>query len=155
MLGPRLTGGLAHVEHKRAASADGVWLVFSHDGWVARLGLIHERRIFLGLTIDELRGEDRFTPAGPGVDHRVIPYVVHFHLPPEAQAVIARDNKSVLLRGPSDQGWWLRNDATDVRIEPAVHFQAGRQAPTTQVLLMGHIRADKGGRVRWKLTAVE
>ena len=85
----------------------------------------------------------------------MIPYAVHFHLPPEVEAVLARDNRSVLLRGPSAKGWWLRNDAVDVRVEPDVHFRGGQQLASRQVVLLGHLRADRGGRVRWKLTAVE
>ncbi len=81
--------------------------------------------------------------------------MICFHLPPEVEAAVARDQKSVLLRGPSDKGWWLRNDAPEVRVEPTVHFREGRQVPSRKVLLVGHIRADKGGKVRWKLAAVE
>jgi uncharacterized heparinase superfamily protein len=155
MLGPRLRGGPARVQAQRASSEAGDWLVYSHDGYRSSLGLVHERRIYLALATEELRGEDRFTPSGPGVAARVVPYVIHFHLPPEAVGVIARDNQSVLIRGASDKGWWLRNDATEVRVEPSVHYRDGRQLAASQVLLMGHVRADKGGRVRWKLTARE
>ena len=161
-LGPRLVGGPGKVEVKRTVAAEaGIWLDLAHDGWLAEFGLSYERRLFLDLAADELRGEDVFTPAAAGPDgkgggeKRVIPYLVHFHVPPEVEAVLARDNRSVLLRGASEKGWWLRNDATDVRVEPAVHFREGRQISTLQVLLMGHLRADKGGRVRWKLVAVE
>jgi uncharacterized heparinase superfamily protein len=154
-LGPRLIGGAQTVEvNRQALPEQGIWLELVHDAWLQRFGLMHARRLFLDLNRDELRGEDQFTPA-QAADPKVLPYVVHFHLAPEIGAVVARDQKSVLLRGPSSRGWWLRNDATDVRVEPAVHFESGRQVPTSQVVLMGHIRADKGGRVRWKLTPVE
>lgn len=155
LIGPRLVGGATHVEVKRAASDAGVWLDFTHDGWVHQLGLTHLRRLYLDIAADELRGEDLFTPMPGARDRRVIPYAVHFHLAPEVEAVVARDHRSVLLRGPSSKGWWLRNDATDVRVEPSVHFRDGRQIATEQVLLLGHLHAEKGGRVRWKLTAVE
>ena len=153
-LGPRLAGGARHAEARRAATDAGVWVDFSHDGWAA-LGLRHDRRLYLDLNADELRGEDQFTPTAPATVSRVIPYAVHFHLPPEVEAVLARDNRSVLLRGPSAKGWWLRNDAVDVRVEPDVHFRGGQQLSSRQVVLLGHLRADRGGRVRWKLTAVE
>ena len=154
VLGPRLIGGPGRVEVKRAVSDTGIWLDLKHDGWTHAFGLVHERRLYLDIQGDELRGEDHFIPTGP-YPARVIPYTIHFHTPPDVEAVVARDNKSVLLRGPSQTGWWLRNDAVEVRIEPAVHFRDGRQLTSRQVVLMGHIRADKGGRVRWKLTAVE
>ena len=154
MLGPRLAGGAHQVQVKRTASDAGVWVDLSHDGWAA-LGIQHDRRLFLDLKADELRGEDQFSPTGAPREARVIAYAVHFHLPPEVEAAVARDHKSVLIRGPSSKGWWLRNDAVDVRVEPDVHFVGGQQLPSLQVVLLGHLRADRGGRVRWKLAAVE
>lgn len=154
VLSGRLVGGAREVEVKRTTAESGVWLDVSHDGWLDSLGLLHERRLFLDAAADELRGEDQFTPATSATP-RVIPYSIRFHLFPEVEGIIARDNKSVLIRGPSQAGWWLRNDATEVRVEPSVHFRHGRQVATRQVVLMGHIRVDKGGRVRWKLTPVE
>lgn len=155
MLGPRLVGGPARVEVKRVASEAGIWLDFSHDGWVPEFGLTHARHLFLDLSADELRGEDLFTPTAAARGRRVIAYAVHFHLTPEVEAVVARDHRSVLLRGPSAKGWWLRNDATDVRVEPSVHFREGRHVATRQVVLLGHVQGERGGRVRWKLTAVD
>ena len=153
-LGPLLVGGPAEVEVKRSAAENGLWLDLAHDGWVEAFGLMHRRRLFLDLATDELRGEDQFEPVGEAAT-RVIPYTIRFHTPPEVEAVLARDNRSVLLRGPSQKGWWLRNDALEVRVEPSIHFQDGRQVHSRQVVLMGHLHADKGGRVRWKLAAVE
>ena len=155
-LGPRLIGGPSRVEVKRMAAPDaGVWLDLTHDGWLHRFGLAHSRRLYVDLARDELRGEDQFTPARPGGEPRIVPYVVHFHLAPEVDAVVARDQRSVLLKGASGKGWWLRNDAVDVRVEPAVHYRGGQQIPTRQVVLTGHLRADRGGRVRWKLAPME
>ena len=154
-LGPLLEGGPTGVEVQRSAAESGLWLDLLHDGWLADFGLMHRRRLFLDLLNDELRGEDQFEPAGDTSPTRVIPYTIRFHTPPGVETVLARDNRSVLLRGPSQKGWWLRNDAVEVRVEPAIHFQNGRQLHTHQVVLMGHLHADKGGRVRWKLTAVE
>lgn len=153
-LGPRLLGGAREIRVRREEAAAGQWLEASHDGYLASLGLIHERRLFLDPKASELRGEDRFNPA-PGARAQLIPYAVRFHLDPDATAVVARDHRSVLLRGPSEKGWWLRNDALDVRVEPSIHYRNGRQRPSHVVVLSGHLHADKGGRVRWKLTAAE
>jgi uncharacterized heparinase superfamily protein len=151
-LGAWLVGGAETVTVKREEAAAGAWLETSHDGFATEFGLVHERRLYLDTRAGELRGEDRFTPVA-GTAARLIPYTLHFHLDPDASAVVARDHRSVLLRGPSEKGWWLRNDALDVRVEPSVHFRDGRPRPSSQVVLTGHLHADKGGRVRWKLTA--
>lgn len=153
-LGPRLIGGAVQVMVRREEAPNGLWLEAGHDGFVAEFGLIHERRLYLDAKAGELRGEDRFIPQ-PNAQARLAPYTLHFHLDPDATAVVARDHRSVLLRGPSEKGWWLRNDALDVRVEPSVHLRDGRQRPAQQVVLTGHLHADKGGKVRWKLTAAE
>jgi len=158
-LGPRLRGAARKVETRRHDSDSGVWLESSHDGWMAEFGLIHDRRIYLDLSAGELRGEDSFRrPDGPAPENptrRYMPFKVRFHLHPDARASLARDGKSVLLKGPSNQGWWLRNDAQEVSVEPSAHFEKGRPRRSSQVVLTGQCRLDSGGRIRWKLSRAE
>ena len=157
-LGPRLIGAPRKVEVKRHDAEAAAWLEVSHDGWVKRFGLIHERKLYLDRSLEELRGEDSFRPNvektqdGP---RRYMPFTVRFHLHPDARASLARDHKSVLLKGPSEQGWWLRNDAIEVSVEPSLHIENGVQRRTVQVVLRGQASDDKGGRVRWKLSRAE
>ncbi|NBB14303.1 heparinase [Caulobacter sp. SLTY] len=158
-VGPRLEGAARQVEVRRHDAEAGVWLECSHDGWAPAYGLIHDRRLYLDLAAGELRGEDAFRPMveGPPEDgpRRYLPFKVRFHLHPDARASLARDGKSVLLRGPSDQGWWLRNDAIEVSIEPSAHFEHGRPRRSSQVVLTGQVRVDVGGRIRWKMSRAE
>lgn len=157
-LGTRLVGAPRVVEARRHESEAAAWLEVSHEGWVKRFGLIHDRKLYLDRVTDELRGEDSFRPkvekelTGP---RRYYPFTVRFHLHPDARASLARDLKSVLLKGPHDQGWWLRNDAVEVSVEPSLHVDGGIARRTVQVVLKGQASADKGGRVRWKLSRAE
>jgi uncharacterized heparinase superfamily protein len=156
-LGPRLVGGAKQVDVDRQENGAGIWLEMSHDGWSADLGLIHERRLFLDPKLDELRGQDRFAPvegvASPS--RRPARYAVRFHLPPGVQVSLARDKRSVLLRGPSNRGWWFRNDAPDVMLEPSVHFEERQVKRGAQIVLKGPLVSGAGGLVRWKLTPVD
>jgi uncharacterized heparinase superfamily protein len=156
-LGPRLTGGAVRIEARRHEDEAGVWLDLTQDGWVASFGLLHERRLFLDLKSDELRGEDCFmaAPGSPLPRKRLDPFALRFHLAQDVRASLARDKRSVLLRGPSNRGWWFRNDAPDVALEPSVHFEEGTPRRTLQVVLKGQIGLDGSARVRWKLTPVE
>jgi uncharacterized heparinase superfamily protein len=79
---------------------------------------------------------------------------VHFQLAPEVKASLAQDGKTVLLRGPT-KALWLRTDAAEVAIEPSRHGQNGEVKRSSQVVLRGQVRHDKGGRARWKLSASE
>jgi uncharacterized heparinase superfamily protein len=154
VLGPRLVGGATTVVATRREDATGIWLDLSHDGWAAAAGLTHERRLFLDKGAGELRGEDRFVPLTAAKPVST-PVAIYFHLPPEVTATLARDQRSVLLRGRSDIGWWLRNDAGEVSVEPSVDLADGRQRRSKMVVMRGRLRADRGGRIRWKLTLAE
>lgn len=156
-LGPWLVDGAAQVEAKRHDDVGGVWLDIVHDGW-RHVGLQHARRLFLDAVNDELRGEDSLTPFGPADPNgprRYLPFAVRFHLHPEARASIARDGKSVLIRGPSNIGWWLRNDAVDVEIAPTAHFDHGLARKAGQIVLKSQVRPEVGAKIRWKLTRAE
>ncbi len=159
LLGPRLTGAPVRVDVRRHEGAEGVWLELGHDGWARRFGLRHARRLFLDRGHDQLRGEDRLEPTGADAGRRdkrrYLSFTVRFHLHPDARASLARDNKSVLIKGPSHVGWWLRSDAPDVSIEASTHFEDGAARRTTQVVLRGQARSDTGGRIRWKLAQAE
>lgn len=157
-LGPRLVGAYSHVEARRYETEQALWLELAHDGWARRFGLRHERRLYLDLAADELRGEDALVPVKQGemgeAGRRFIPFKVRFHVHPDVSASLARDGKSVLLRsGEDDHGWWLRNDAHAADIETGVYFQDGKPRRTQHIVLRGQARADSGARLRWKLAS--
>jgi uncharacterized heparinase superfamily protein len=157
VLGPQLSGGVRNVEAKRHETPGAQWLELAHDGWVERFGLRHERRLYLDIEADELRGEDRVVPVGDrggAGGRRFVPFMVRFHLHPEVHAQIARDRKSILLKAQGEErGWWLRNDAVEVVLEPSVHYHQGQPRRSQQIVLRGQARIAEGARVRWKLSA--
>jgi uncharacterized heparinase superfamily protein len=154
VLGPRLTGAAEAVDARRHEAAGALWLELAHDGWVSRFGLRHERRLYIDIEADELRGEDRFVAAGAAGGRKFVPFTVRFHLHPDVNALIARDRKSVLLKPEGQEhGWWLRNDALEVALEPSIHYQDGEPRRSQQIVLRGQARLDDGARLRWKLSA--
>ncbi len=157
LLGPRLIGRPIHVgaEHREAEGA--VWLEMEHDGWAVPFGLLHQRRLYLDQRLDELRAEERLHPAPSHVDDDVVraiaaPYAVRFHLEPGVQASLARDRRSILLRGQSGRGWWFRTDGPDVAIEPSVHIDDGLTRRSLQIVVRGSARTDAETKIRWKLS---
>jgi uncharacterized heparinase superfamily protein len=159
LLGQRLTGPAPTVSLEHRESEGAVWLELEHDGWVDRFGLLHQRRLYLDQRLDELRAEERLHPApghGRGESDRVraiaAPYAVRFHLEPGVVASLARDRRSILLRGGSGRGWWFRTDGPDVAIEPSVHVDEGLTRRSLQIVVRGSARTDAETRIRWKLS---
>ncbi|HXA40917.1 MAG TPA: heparinase II/III family protein [Phenylobacterium sp.] len=156
-LGPRLRDAYAVDGVDRQAARGGAWLEAGHDGWARRFGLRHQRRLYLDLDADELRGEDALVPLaqrGGAAGRRFAPFVVRFHLHPQVSALIARDRTSVLLKVEGQAaGWWLRSDAQEATLEPAAHLEDGLVRHGQQIVLRGQARLDAGGKLRWKLSA--
>jgi uncharacterized heparinase superfamily protein len=159
-LGPRLAGAYETVDARRQEAEGGLLLEMSHDGWGRRFHLRHERRLFMGHGLNELRGEDRLTPMGDAAaaeaGRRFIPFLIRFHLHPAVSGSLALDGRSVLLRGEGDEvGWRLRSDAQEVAVEASIYMADGAPRRTQQVVLRGQCRADSGVKVRWKLERAE
>jgi uncharacterized heparinase superfamily protein len=155
LLGQRLIARPLHVEVHRRDGEGAVWLEAEHDGWVHDFGLLHQRRLYLDQRLDELRAEERLHPA-PGQKDVVraiaAPYAVRFQLEPGVQASLARDRRSILLRGHSGRGWWFRTDGPDVAIEPSVHVDEGLTRRSLQIVVRGSARTDSETKIRWKLS---
>jgi len=155
LMGHRLMGRPLHLEVQQRDGEGAVWLEVEHDGWVHDYGLLHQRRLYLDQKLDELRAEERLHPA-PGqrdvVRAIAAPYAVRFQLEPGVQASLARDRRSILLRGHSGRGWWFRTDGPDVAIEPAVHIDEGLTRRSLQIVVRGSARTDSETKIRWKLS---
>jgi len=155
LLGHRLIGRPLHVEVHRRDGEGAVWLEAEHDGWAHDFGLLHQRRLYLDQRLDELRAEERLHPA-PGQKEVVraiaAPYAIRFQLEPGVQASLARDRRSILLRGHSGRGWWFRTDGPDVAIEPSVHIDEGLTRRSLQIVVRGSARTDSETKIRWKLS---
>lgn len=157
-----LEGLRYRVRNRRVdAEESGTLLEMEHEGWRPKFGLKHERRLYVDALRDELRGEERLTPmeARQGAQAQALPvaapFTVRFLLHPEVQASMARDKKSVLLRGPGGRGWWLRHDAKEVALEAGAVFEKGVARKATVIALRGVCRLDAPTRVRWKLSPAE
>ncbi|MGV8929841.1 MAG: heparinase II/III family protein [Brevundimonas sp.] len=155
LLGHRLIGRPLHVDVQHRDGEGAVWLEVEHDGWVHDYGLLHQRRLYLDQRLDELRAEERLHPA-PGQKEVIraiaAPYAVRFQLEPGVQASLARDRRSILLRGHSGRGWWFRTDGPDVAIEPSVHVDDGLTRRSLQIVVRGSARTDSETKIRWKLS---
>ena len=152
-LGTQLAQADWRVTPRRSEGEGVILLEISHDAWLEHLGVRAERRLYVDGAAGELRGEDRFMPTKTlkGDRRRFVPYAIRFPLHPEARASIAMDGKGVLIRHGHEEGWWLRTDAAEINLAPAMRWTDGEPRATEHIVLSGLFRLEAGGRVRWKL----
>ena len=152
-------GGADKVQCRRRESETDLLLEATHNGWMRRFGLMHQRRLFMDTQLDELRGEDSFiappkpkTAPRPG---RGLRFEVFFHLHPLVRASLAQDRRSVLLMTANDGGWRLRTDAAVVTVDQGLHFVDGLPRRTQKIILRDSLARQGGGQIRWKLTRAD
>jgi uncharacterized heparinase superfamily protein len=131
-----------YAQHQTAGGAH--WLETSHDGWVKPFGAIHHRRLYLAESGEDLRGEDLIEAEQPQ------PFVIRFHLHPNATASLQQDNEAVLLRLPSGQAWRLRADGIKVGVEESVYFGTAGPRRSEQIVVTAH--QDRPQMVKWAIT---
>jgi uncharacterized heparinase superfamily protein len=132
------------VEAERHEANGAHWLECSHDGWRKLFGAIHNRRLYLSESGEDLRGEDVIEAEQPQ------PFTIRFHLHPAVTASAQQDNGAVLLRLPSGQGWRLRAEGAAISVQESVYFGLPEPRRAEQIVLSGH--QDGPQAVKWAIT---
>jgi uncharacterized heparinase superfamily protein len=147
--GAPVISGPANVESYREVVGNGVLLTTSHDGYLARFGVVHRRVLMLAHDGSRLDGEDTLS-AAPGARIRgtEADYALRFHLHPAVKASRLSDARGVMLVLPNRDVWTFEALDDRVELEDSV-FLAGNDGPrrTAQIV----IRQDSrhASSIRW------
>lgn len=141
------------VDCRRYEESGNLWLEARHDGYAEALGLVHERRLYLGARGENLRGEDAIV--GPGIGaRRGLPFALRFHLHPGVRASLVSAGGGALLRLPSGAGWRLRVGGGTLTLEESVYLAAGEPRRAEQLVVGGRIGGAET-RIKWALSRAE
>jgi uncharacterized heparinase superfamily protein len=147
--GPRNVQGALREE------GEGLEIKGSHEGYVARFGVSHARKILVSPTGLRVGGEDKLS-APRGLKDAALEtrgaYAIRFHLHPSVSARAAPDGRSVLLVLPNREAWKISSNAPSIALEDSV-FLADERGPqqSFQVVLGGAMGEDKEVRIVWAI----
>lgn len=147
--------GVSAVEMVRDDTAGILRVEASHDGYVRRFGLIHERRLILAPDGRQLAGEDRLYEA-PGRRRRgdAPSFAIRFHLAPAVEATITADGRGALLRMGRGAVWQFRCRGGTLTTEESLWLDGeARPQPSLQLVIAGESPPD-GLTVSWELKRV-
>ena len=138
ILGPKT------VECRRSEADGAVWLDTSHDGYFERLGIIHERKLFLDSSGNDFRGEDVIK----GVNDKN--YTIRFHLHPSVQVSQSHGLGSILLKLYRGSGWKFHASGDNIDIKESVYLN-GLDAPkrTNQIVISGSLSGNRT-KIKWR-----
>ena len=117
---------LRHPDNVACAAREtegGIELEASHDGYVGRWGLVHTRALKLDTTGTRLEGSDRLGPAKGLLRFSWdVPFSVHFHLHPGAEARVGPSPDAAELVLENGERWRLTATGAAVSIEEGLYF---------------------------------
>jgi uncharacterized heparinase superfamily protein len=141
--------GVGEVELVRDETGGIATLEASHDGYVRRFGLTHQRQITLSADGRELRGQDVLAAPGRKRKGEPVPFAVRFHLAPAVEAATTADGQGALLRIRGATVWQFRCRGGRLAIEESLWIDAdGAPQATTQLVVTGDTPAD-GATIGW------
>jgi uncharacterized heparinase superfamily protein len=147
--GAPVVSGPLNVESFREAVTNGVLLTTSHDGYLARFGVVHRRVLMIAPDGSRLDGEDTISPPPGGrVRGNEADYTLRFHLHPSVKASRLSDARGVMLVLPNRDVWTFEALDDTVDLEDSV-FLAGNDGPrrTAQIVVRQDLRQVSS--VRW------
>lgn len=146
---------------RQAQDQTGQWLVATHDGYVARLGLLHERRLFVDARGQELRGEDILSVPDAGAKARFeralpagrAPFAARFHLHPDVAVEHDDIRQLVLLTLPGEDVWMFRAAGGAISVEDSPWYAADEPKPRTASQVVVHAEVvGYLGQVTWSFS---
>ncbi len=123
----------------------------SHDGYVARFGLTHQRILMLRDDGTELRGEDLLIPTGKKGKNGKVGFAIRFHLGPGVKVALGEDGQGAGLVLPDGSYWQFRAAGGQVGIEESIWADGhGRPQGIQQIVISGKVSRG-GGNFAWLL----
>jgi uncharacterized heparinase superfamily protein len=147
--GAPVVAGPANVESYREAVVNGVLLHTSHDGYMARFGVVHRRVLMVAHDGSRLDGEDAVSPApGARIKGNGTDYAVRFHLHPSVKASRLSDARGVMLVLPNRDVWTFEALDDKVELEDSV-FLAGNDGPRRTAQIVIRQEFQHASSIRW------
>ncbi|WP_296706721.1 heparinase II/III family protein [Rhodoblastus sp.] len=142
--------GPERVPATREDNTRGSMVLASHDGYLRRLGFLHERRWLLQADGGRLQGKDRLIAAN-GSERSNVNYAIRFHIHPAATLTQIRDGAGVLLELPSGAKLAFEAGGLPLAIEESILFAAPEGSRACEQIVVYGASADIA-EVDWSFT---
>ena len=146
----KLGRGVTDVSIDRIEDNDASRIVASHDGYVRRFGLVHERRIAVGNDGKVVSGEDKLIPRGRRRIKDAAPFALRFHLAPGIEITPTADGLGAILRSANAPAWNFRCRGAMLTLEDSLHVDGeGIPRRSQQFVILGEA-SRHGADIAWQ-----
>ncbi len=144
LVGGKLGPGVNQVEVDRRRESAASTIEASHDGYAARLGLIHRRTLTLSDDGTQLAGEDLLVPSGRRRRSGRISFALRFHLGPGVEVDVEDGANTARLDVADGSSWAFIIDGGTVELDESLWIDGeGLPHATRQLVVQGFV--SRGG----------
>lgn len=123
----------------------------SHNGYVSRFGLTHQRILILRDDGTELRGEDLLVPAGKKGKNGKVGFAIRFHLGSGVEVGLSEDGHGAGLALPDGSYWQFRAGGGQVSVEESIWADGHGRPQSIQQIVVSGLVSRGGGNFAWLL----
>lgn len=128
----------------------GQLLTLKHDGYVPLNGVMHQRRFFVDVTGNDIRGEEELTTRTEALT-KPVDVTVRFHLHPRVLVSLIRDGEEALLLLPNGAGWRFYHEGARLSLENSVYLGEGTYPRKTKQLVLSCQMSEPEKVIQWAL----
>jgi len=138
-----------HITKKSIVFEDDYWKILgSHDGYLKKFKIIHEREIEFYPDQMKFIGFDKLLRKEKLED---IKFDIRFHLDPSSKVMKTQDNKSILIE-LEGEGWKFSCENFDINIDNGLYLGIKNSYKENQNICVSGMCKDKSKIIKWEIT---
>ena len=119
----------------------------THDGYLKKYGVIHEREIEFFPDQIKFVGHDRIIFKNAFKD---LKFEIRFHLEPGIKIMKTQDNKSILI-DLDGEGWKFNSDNNNMNIDNGLYFGGNDSFVDNHNIVISGMTNDENQTIKWEI----
>ena len=125
-------------------------VIASHNGYLKKYGIIHERKIEFFPEQNKFIGSDFLINKKRYKDKN---FEIRFHLYPTAKIMKTQDNKSILIE-VDKEGWKFSCDNYEINLETGLYFGKKGSYSENQNIFISGMTKNQNQNIKWELNKI-
>jgi len=142
--------GAEEVTMERGTRDGALMVEGSHDGYVRRFGLVHQRQLLVAPDGKSLKGIDSLSAKGKA-GKKDVPFSLRFHLAPNVEVTSTADGRGAILRVRGRAAWQFKVRGGRLEVEESLWIDGHAEPRATRQLALVGETPPSGMTISWEL----
>ena len=125
-------------------------VIASHNGYLKKYGIIHERKIEFFPEHNKFIGTDTLIKKK---NYKSINFEIRFHLQPSSKIMKTQDNKSILIE-VDNEGWKFTCNNHEINLETGLYFGKKSSYIENQNIFISGMTQNENQNIKWELNKI-